>query len=145
MHKIYRFFFILSLIFISVLQFDTALSKLDYIILNDWMTVNNEFKWMWKLAVVALFDVISWNICGGIQENHEKPLRTIGATKGIWTKHLSYTGQKYDCLSQVSNYFTFLRPRLSRTKYSKMWRHAVWRKLADVSEECIISIFRIEL
>lgn len=32
---------------------------------------------MWKVAVVALFDVIPWNVCGGIKENHEKTLQTV--------------------------------------------------------------------
>jgi hypothetical protein len=68
-------------------------------------------------------------------------VRTVGASTGIWTKHIPYTGQKQDRLSQVSHYFTFSWPWLSWTLSSGMWRHAVWWKLTDVSEERTISIF----
>jgi hypothetical protein len=34
-------------------------------------------------SIVTLLDVISRNISGGIEENNEKPVRTVGASTGI--------------------------------------------------------------
>jgi len=39
-----------------------------------------EFYFIWKKAVVAYFEVLLWNVSGGIMENYEKPL-SIAAKK----------------------------------------------------------------
>jgi hypothetical protein len=35
--------------------------------------VNDELERMWKEAVMAEFKVLSWNLPGRTEENHEKP------------------------------------------------------------------------
>ena len=34
--------------------------------------INDEFKYMWKEAVMAYFKVLSWHLNGGTEENHEE-------------------------------------------------------------------------
>jgi hypothetical protein len=43
--------------------------------------VNNELRRTWKEVVVAYFKVLSWNLPGGTEENHEKPVRLVSGLR----------------------------------------------------------------
>jgi hypothetical protein len=49
----------------------TTLSVSEYMASNERLIVNNELEMMWKEAVVAFFKLLSWNLPGGTEVNHE--------------------------------------------------------------------------
>jgi hypothetical protein len=54
-----------------------AVSNLDSIASNDWMTVNNELVKMWTEAVMIFFKVQSHHLHGRAEKNHENLLVRI--------------------------------------------------------------------
>jgi hypothetical protein len=53
--------------------FSHAVSNPDYIALNNEMTMESEWGGMWKEAVLQSFEVLSWNLFGVTENNHENP------------------------------------------------------------------------
>jgi hypothetical protein len=54
-------------LFIYGLFYGTV-SNLHYVASNDWMIVNNEFKSIWKEAVMAQLNVLSWYLISKLKK-----------------------------------------------------------------------------
>jgi hypothetical protein len=46
----------------------------------------NELERIWKEKVVAWLKVLSRNLSGGTEKNHENPVRVAGLRAEIWTR-----------------------------------------------------------
>jgi hypothetical protein len=75
--------------FCSLLN-DTA-SNSGYIMLNDWMTVNNELERIEKEAFMAQCKVLCCHLPGGTEKRHEKSVIMVCVPAKIENKHLQNT------------------------------------------------------
>jgi hypothetical protein len=66
---------------------------------NDIVVMNNELGRIWQKALVAHFKILSQHLPGGIEENHEKPIRII-------TLHLRFETVTCQIKSRCSKYCT---------------------------------------
>lgn len=48
-----------------------SVSNLDYTASNNWLTVNNELQTLKNKTVMTLFEILSWPVSEGNEENHK--------------------------------------------------------------------------
>jgi hypothetical protein len=51
---------------------NSTISISDYIASYD--RVVSELEWMWKEVIIPSFDIVSWHLPGGTEENHKMPV-----------------------------------------------------------------------
>jgi hypothetical protein len=57
--------------FIYLLFTNVTVSNSKYIVLNNWMLVNNELEKLYQEALVTYLKVVTQHCCGGTEESNE--------------------------------------------------------------------------